>query len=347
MTRRSGSCLRVAALAAGFLVGTLGGPGDAHAQSKTGTTVGTFLMIEPDARISGMGNAGVALDFGLDAVYYNPAAAGSLKQTALAFSHSEWIAGINYNHVTTAVPLGSAGVLLGSVTALTSGDIDVRTVDFPLGTGERYNVTDFALKLGYARAITDRFSVGGRVAYVQERIWNSSTSMGVLDLGTLYRLTDQGMQLGASFSNVGTGSQYDGTDLRITYDQDPDINGDNGTLPAILFTDHFGVPVLFRMGVSMPVKLNARNLLRFAVDGFHPSDNDESISLGSEYTYKDMFALRAGWQNLFLKDAEVGLTLGAGVRGEMNNSFGYHFDYAYADHGRLDQTHRITVGVDF
>src|SRR6185503_7597157 len=121
MTRRSGSCLRVAALAAGFLVGTLGGPGDAHAQSKTGTTVGTFLMIEPDARISGMGNAGVALDFGLDAVYYNPAAAGSLKQTALAFSHSEWIAGINYNHVTTAVPLGSAGVLLGSVTALTSG----------------------------------------------------------------------------------------------------------------------------------------------------------------------------------------------------------------------------------
>jgi len=40
-------------------------PGAARAQSKTGTTVGTFLTIEPDARIAGMGNAGASLGDGL------------------------------------------------------------------------------------------------------------------------------------------------------------------------------------------------------------------------------------------------------------------------------------------
>ncbi|TMQ73514.1 MAG: hypothetical protein E6K81_04295 [Candidatus Eisenbacteria bacterium] len=46
----------------------------ARAQSKTGTAMGQFLLIEPNARVAGMGNAGVALADGLDGVYYNPAA---------------------------------------------------------------------------------------------------------------------------------------------------------------------------------------------------------------------------------------------------------------------------------
>ena len=38
------------------------GTGMALAQSKVGTSVGAFLMIEPSARVGGMGNAGVTLD---------------------------------------------------------------------------------------------------------------------------------------------------------------------------------------------------------------------------------------------------------------------------------------------
>jgi hypothetical protein len=35
------------------------------------------------------------------------------------------------------------------------------------------------------------------------------------------------------------------------------------------------------------------------------------------------------------------------VRGEMSNAFGYRFDYAFADMGRLDGTHRLTLGLEF
>jgi len=38
------------------------------------------------------------------------------------------------------------------------GDIDVRTVNQPLGTGERYRVSDVSFAVGYGRRITPLFS---------------------------------------------------------------------------------------------------------------------------------------------------------------------------------------------
>lgn len=330
-----------------FTAFVFGSAENGYAQTKTGTTVGTFLLIEPSARIAGMGNAGVSIGSGIGAAYYNPAAIGRLDEHEFALSHAEWFAGIDYNHVAAAFPIGGAGSLVGSVTQLGSGDIDVRTVGQPLGTGERFDVMDLAIGLGWGRRITDRFTVGAQVSWLQERIWNSTMSTGVFHLGTLYRLNEGGLELGASFSNLGVGGSFSGRDLGVTYDQDPDVNGDNPALPAEVFTEDHSVPVLLRFGASLPVRIDPRNQLRFAIDALHPSDNSESINLGGEYAYKELFALRAGWQNLFKEDAEGGLTLGAGVSGDLNNALGFRFDYAFADMGRLEAAHRMTLGLEF
>lgn len=319
----------------------------AGAQTKTGTTIGTFLLIEPSARVAAMGNAGVSLGEPLAGFYFNPAAIGRATEKAVAVSHAEWIADIGFNHVAAAFPLGGAGTVVGSVTSLTSGDIAVRTVAQPLGTGESYDVSDLAIGVGWGRPVTDRFHAGVQALWLQERIWNSTLSTVVFNVGTLYRVSEGGLEMGASLSNLGVGGRFSGRDLRITYDADPDRNGDNGTLPAELFTEEHEVPVLLRFGVGVPVRIDAVNRLRFAVDALHPSDNSESLNLGGEYQYKELFAFRAGWQNLFQEDAEGGLTVGAGLSGDMNNSFGYRFDYAYADMGRLEGAHRLTLGLEF
>jgi opacity protein-like surface antigen len=60
-----------------------------------------------------------------------------------------------------------------------------------------------------------------------------------------------------------------------------------------------------------------------------------------------MFSLRAGYRNLFMPDAEGGLVLGGGVQTNINESNNIRFDYAYADYGRLAETHRITLSVGF
>jgi hypothetical protein len=318
----------------------------AHAQTKVGTTMAQFLKIEPSARIIAMGNAGVSLPGGIDAAWYNPAALASEEAITVLFSHGEWFADIGHDYVAGAFPMGRWGISSLTVTSLRSGDMDVRTVTQPLGTGERFSVASLAVGLGYALPITDRFSAGGRISYVQETIWNSAFQTVTFDFGTLYSVSDRGLRLGASLTNFGTQGRYDGRDLHFLYDNDPDINGDNSSLPGERFTDAFSLPVMFRVGVGYPVRLSQASILTLAADAFHPSDNAESMSLGAEYEFRDFVALRAGYQNLFLVDSEVGVTAGGGLHGDLSE-YTYRIDYAWADHGRLGGTHRFSLGFEF
>lgn len=315
------------------------------AQDKTGTTIGQFLLIEPSARAAAMGNAGVALYDEIVSAYYNPGAIGYQKGYGVQFSHSEWLADIAYDYVGAAVKVGESSNLYLSVTSLNSGEIDVRTVEQPLGTGARYTVSNVALGVGYGRLITDRFAAGIQVSYIQESIWNSSLATFAVNLGTVYHLGN-GVRIGASISNFGLQADYSGRDLRFQYDNEPDKHGDNSTLPGQVFTDKFSLPVLFRVGMAWPVRLNDSNQIQVVVTAFHPNDNTESVSFGAEWMIWKTFALRGGYQNLFLEDSEVGLTLGGGMYYGIGG-IDLRFDYAWADHGRLEQTQRFTLGIAF
>jgi hypothetical protein len=321
-------------------------PGAGQAQSKVGTTLGQFMLIEPSARMAGMGNAGVTLLGGLDGAYYNPAAAAASEGYELVFSHADWIAGIRYDYAAFAAPLGRWGRGYLSVTSLGSGDIEVRTVTQPTGTGLLYSVNDVAIGLGFARHITDRFSVGTQITWMQETIWNSSASAVTGGIGTIFRISDDGLHIGSSLSHFGTQAAYSGRDLRILYDNDPSRFGDNSALPGLRFTDSFGLPVMFRVGLGLPLRINPAQRLNLAVDAYHPSDNDESVSVGGEWAYRDLMALRAGYQNLFLRDAEGGLTLGAGIGGRLED-YRYRLNYAWADQGRLGSTQRFSLNIGF
>ncbi len=317
----------------------------AQAQTKTGTTIGQFLLVEPSARVAAMGNAGVTTFNEVGASFYNPAALGWMPQSDAQFTHSMWLADIAYNYAAAGIRLGSQNTLLLTVTSLNSGEIDVRTVEQPLGTGERYSVNNLALGLGYGRRITDRFSAGMQANYIRETIWHSSLSALGLNFGVLYQLPFRAY-IGASISNFGTRGRYDGRDLRIRFDQDPDRYGDNSNLPAALTTEEYPLPILFRVGVGLPVQIDARNQALFVVDAYQPSDNTQSISMGGEWTFMQTLSLRAGYQNLFQQDAENGLTLGAGLQYELQ-SYVARFDYAWNSYGRIGDVQRFTVGFSF
>lgn len=329
------------------LAATLLAAAPALAQTNTGTTFGVFTEIEPGARAAAMGNAGVSLFDGIASAYFNPGAVGRVKDREVAFTHIDWIAGISYDYAAVAIPTGGWGVPYVSVTSLNSGDIDVRTVDEPLGTGERYRVSDVAIGLGYARQVSPRFSAGAQVNYIQESIWHTSASAMAFSIGTLYRVSENGLRIGSSLSNFGTHAQYSGNDLDFTYDNNPDgEHGGNQTLPATRSTDPYSVPVAFRVGVAKPYRFSGDQELLLAADALHPNDNTESVSLGAEYTVNHTVALRAGWQNLFLKDTEAGLTAGLGLQGRVD-AVSYRCDYAWADQGRLGHSSRLSLGFVF
>ena len=347
---RTPGCVRSSALAGLFIrslsLAVLFAASVANAQSKTGTTFGAFTLIEPDARLAGMGNAGSAAGEGLAGAFYNPAAVAWLDQHAVEFLHANWFAGIRYDWIGYAQPAGRVGNLYATFTSLNSGDIPVRTVTQPLGTGELFSVSDMALSLGVAHRFSLRFAAAMQVNYLQESIFHTSAATLTFSGGTLYRMSADGLRIGASLANFGTRASFSGNDLAIAYDNVAGQNGDNPALPGARDTDPFSVPITFRVGVAQPFVIGHDARLLLAADALHPSDNTESLSLGAELTFRDALGLRLGYQSLFLKDSEVGLTSGVGFRGSLD-ALRYHVDYAWADQGRLEATHRFSFGLLF
>jgi long-subunit fatty acid transport protein len=84
----------------------------------------------------------------------------------------------------------------------------------------------------------------------------------------------------------------------------------------------------------------------FLVDALHPNDNTESLNTGVEWSWHDALALRAGYQTLFQEDSELGATLGFGLKSGFSRTR-FDFDYAWAGHERLDDTHRMTLVLVF
>ena len=58
--------------------------------------------------------------------------------------------------------------------------------------------------------------------------------------------------------------------------------------------------------------------------------------------------IRGGYNSLFLKDREGGLTLGIGVNSTMLFSDAlFQFDYAFRDFGRLQNVHMFSLEFKF
>lgn len=319
----------------------------AFAQSKVGTTIGQFLKIEPSSRVVGIGNAGASLFGEVTSVFYNPASLGRLESSDVQFTHNKWLADITYNYMAAGINVEGVGTFALVGTMLNSGEMDVRTVEQPLGTGEKFSVKNFALGLGYGLMLTDRVSVGMQINYITEMIWHSSLSTFGLNFGVQYQVLDLGLTLGASISNFGARASYDGRDLWFNYDMNTKKYGDNDQLPGEFRTDAFGLPTIFRAGLSYKYNFDKDYSVLIAADAIHQNDNDQSISMGTEVSILEFLTIRAGYRNLFLPNLEGGLVFGGGVKKDFGGAYNIRFDYAYADYGRLAEVHRITVGVGF
>lgn len=319
----------------------------AFPQNKSGTTIGQFLKIEPSSRIVGIGNAGASLYGEVSSIFYNPASLGRLEMNDVQFTYNKWIADITYNYMAAGIKIEGVGTFALVGTMLNSGEMDVRTVEQPLGTGERFSVKNFALGLGYGLMLTDRVSVGMQINYITEMIWHSSLTTVGLNFGVQYQLLDKGLTLGASVSNFGARASYNGRDLWLNYDLDPRKYGDNDQLPAEFRTDAYPLPTIFRAGLSYKYNLNTDYSILIAADAIHQNDNSQSVSLGTEISLLEYFTIRAGYRNLFLSNLEGGLVLGGGIKKDISGIYNIRFDYAYADYGRLKEAHRVTVSLGF
>lgn len=316
-------------------------------QSKVGSTSAPFLNIGIGPRAISMGGAFIATASDVSSLYWNPAGASRSDINEAMFSHSRWFADITYNWAGAMVKLGDAGTVGLNLTYLDYGDMEITTLTEQDGTGQLFSAHDMSLGLTYAYNLTDRFSLGGTVKYIQQKIWNTSASAFAMDLGVLFHSDIYGLRIGATITNFGTGMKMDGKDLLVQHDIDPNNYGNNDQILASLQTDEFPLPLTFRIGLAMDVLNNEEHRVTLAVDALHPNDNDESINIGGEYMFNNLVAFRIGYKSLFLTNSEEGLTAGVGLNYNFTNDFGVKVDYAYQDFGVLDYTQHFSLGIRF
>lgn len=219
----------------------------------------------------------------------------------------------------------------------------------PEGTGEFFSAGDLAAGLSYARMLTDRFAIGFTARFIQQRIWHESATAFAVDVGTKFK-TDLfgGMVIGASLSNFGTPMRLSGRDTRQFIRLDPNKQGSNDRIPTDIELDSWDLPLRFQFGVSTNVLQDDNYRWTVALDAIHPSDNYESVNVGSELAFADYIFLRGGYQSLFLDQTEGGLSFGIGVTSSLlSNSAAVMFDYAYRDLGRLKNIQVFSLSFRF
>ncbi len=334
-------------LAASTRAQTFGDEPERGTITKVGTTAGQFLKIGVGARAIAMGGSFVAEANDLSALYWNPGGLARMPGSQVQLAFTDYIADVSYNYAALGLNLGNVGTIAVSLISLNSGDMMVRTVEQPDGTGEEFQVQNLALQLSYARALTDRFAIGATTKYVREQVWHSTANAFAFDVGLLYTTPFTPLRLGASISNFGPKMKMNGRDIIFSTDPDLEGSGNVEIVNAEYRMDAHPLPLLFRLGVALDAVNTNDHRIVLLTDASHPYDNHEYVNLGTEYRFRDLISLRAGYRNLFDEESEQHLTLGGGLNVRLSRGMRTQFDYAYAAFGRLGETHWYTLNLLF
>ena len=318
-----------------------------QAQDKVGTTAAAFLSISSGAKATAMGGAYVAIADDGSSMFWNPAGMAQLENNTVTFSNMNWFLDSQIQDASVVISGGDIGNFALSVRSIDHGEIEVRTIEIPEGTGEVFTPTNLSVAVSYSRFITDQFAIGANTKFVQEKIWNESATGFAVDLGVFYRTNFRNLRIGMSMTNFGNEMQMSGDDLRQAIDIDESINGNNDRLESYLATDSWPMPLLFKVGVAIDALDIESHKIELAIDAKHPSDNSESIDLGVEYGFNDLVFFRGGYRSLFSSQIEdQGLTAGFGLKYDFNG-IGANFGATYMTHEYLEDPILWTLQIDF
>ena len=305
---------------------------NAYPQVKLAQTGFQFLSVGADARACGMGEAFTTVEGQASALFYNPAGMARLGSSIdMATNYTKWIADITHYSLSCAFKpkAGRYGVFGISVLFVDYGEIQ-GTMVWPNPEGyietEVFRPAAYAIGIGYARALTDKFVVGGQIKHTSQSLGKSVipdegvkkniASTFAYDFGTIYRTGFKSLSFGMCVRNFS---------------------------PEVKFEEEgFQLPLTFKIGISMDLldifmSDHKDHSLLVAIDAAHPRAYREYINLGMEYKFMNMLALRVGYVT---SQDEYGLTAGFGV-----HQFGISFDYAYTPFGVFGNVHRFTLHI--
>lgn len=341
-----------------------------------------FLLITPDARTGGMGEAGAATAPDANSNSINPSKIAFLEQKyGFSASYSPWlrsiVSDINLGYLSGFYRLDDKTTLGASLRYFSLGQIQMTDVNQQdLGT---YNPNEFAIDATFARRFGDSFSLGTSLRYIYSNLAAGQFSAGqqskagkslAMDVSAYFKKPtflfgyDAIVSAGANISNIGTKMSYmDGgqsyflpANLKIGGASTFILDDYNELTIALDFNKLLvpTLPVYNQDGSIQSGKDPDRSVpsgifgsFSDAPGGFSEEVKEINIATGLEYWYHKKFALRAGY---FYESPQKGdrryFTLGTGFKYE---SFNLDVSYlaAAARKSPLANTLRFTLLFNF
>jgi hypothetical protein len=312
--------------------------GNVFSQGSGNKYSGEFLAIGVGGRPLGMGGAFVSLVNDVTAGYWNPGALARINYPQLSLMHDERFGNlVNYDYGSVAIPFGPSTSFGISVIRLGVDDVP-NTKDAWLDLngngyfdpGDRldyskikfFNAADWAVYLTYSKRQSERLSYGVNLKVISRSIDDGSAWGIGFDVGAIYNVSSK-FRVGANLQDIST-----------TY-----LAWNTGRKELITPTAKVGGSYdieIFKTGritpaVDFDVRFENRKFASLA----HLGPVSFDMHAGLEYGFKDLFAIRVGYNDV------KQLTLGAGVKLPKLN-----IDYSFAKFDNSDQlgnTHRISV----
>lgn len=308
------------------------------AQGSGNKYSGEFLAIGVGGRPLGMGGAFVSLVGDVTAGYWNPGALSRINYPQGSLMHDERFGNlVNYDYGAIAIPWGSKVSLGISVIRLGVDDVpNTKEAWLDLNNngifdaGDRldinkikfFNAADWAFILTYSKRQSEKLSYGVNLKIISRSIDDGSAWGIGFDAGAIYSITPQ-FRLGVNLQDVTT-----------TY-----LAWNTGRKELITPTAKIGssydIPFLKTGRLTPAVDFDIRFENRKFASLVHAGPVSADIHAGLEYGFKDLFAVRVGYNDV------KQLTFGAGIKLPKLN-----IDYSFAKFDGNDQlgnTHRISV----
>ncbi len=266
-------------------------------EDRVGSAGASHLLINPWARGSAIGDAGIANMNGLEATFTNIAGLAFTDKTQIKFNYSNWMgsAGIGLNSAGFAQRLSESDVISVSVQSLSYGDIAITTVANPEGNIGYFSPRANIFNIGYAKKFSSTISGGINFKVISENISNLKSSGIAIDAGIRYVTGDkEQIKFGIALKNVGPVMRYkgDGLSQQVSYVS----TGFIGSLEQRSAT--YELPSLLSIGGSYDFIFTPENKLNLALGFTANSFSKDQFRLGLDYgmiSEKMAFNLRAGY----------------------------------------------------
>lgn len=333
-----------------ILVGLISFSLPVSAQFEKKAQVGMKFLSNPvSAEAIARGTSGINLTTNSNGIFWNPALTSLINTSVdVSLNYHKWIADISYNAIAASVNVPNIGVFTLSGTIADYGDLiqTARTAgeEGYIETGT-FSPTAFAVGVGFAQKVSDRFSYGVNLKIVRQNLgdaWvsvspdsiplsspnykrelkNYSMTVPAIDIGTYYDFKYKGITFAATLSNISEEVKYEKEEFPLP------------------FSVNFGATIAPLQFFFEDLKEHSMVL---SFESCHPRDFGEKMKYALEYDYVKTIYFRTGY---ITNVDERGFSAGVGFRKNIANT-NFRIDYAYQHAGIFGSLHYFTVGIGY